>query len=195
MRYVLVTPPAEDLISRDDAKAQLRVGHDDEDDLIDDLIAEVSAHLEGRVGILGRALVSTTYRLEVWRPYCDQIRINMPDVQSISGINYLVSGTPTAWSSSEYRLGYHRSSAAFVEPAEGYGWPSADDREDAFQITFVAGYGDATAVPKPIIRAAKLLIGAWYENREAVGEGGWSSLPRPAAVDSLLRPFSMGMIG
>ena len=61
-RPVLVTPPAETPVSRTEAKAHLRVDGTGDDDLIDGLIDAAVAHLDGYTGILGRCMVTQTWR-------------------------------------------------------------------------------------------------------------------------------------
>ena len=68
-----------------------------------------------------------------------------------------------------------------LRPSSGHGRP--------VEITFTAGYGGtAAAVPAAIRQAMLLLIGQWYDNREAVTVGAAGS-PMPMAVDALLAPY------
>jgi uncharacterized phiE125 gp8 family phage protein len=54
----------------------------------------------------------------------------------------------------------------------GKWWPAtACYNYGAVQVTFVAGYGNAAAVPADLKAAIKLLVGHLYENREAVTLG------------------------
>ncbi len=47
-------------------------------------------------------------------------------------------------------------------------WPTARIYQDAVTVTFVVGYGTlASDVPQAIRQAILLLVGHWYENREA----------------------------
>jgi uncharacterized phiE125 gp8 family phage protein len=55
-------------------------------------------------------------------------------------------------------------------------------------VRFVAGYGaNPGDVPEPLRQAMLLLIGHYYENREAVAAGTLTELP--FAVASLVFPF------
>lgn len=58
---VLVTPPADPVVSLSDLKDHLRVDADDENDLIEALEQAAVAHLDGWHGILGRAIMA-----QVW---------------------------------------------------------------------------------------------------------------------------------
>lgn len=189
MRYVLVTPPATRVVSLSEAKAHLRVDSSDEDAPIGIYLDAAVAHLDGRAGLLGRAMVNQTWRLDTYGPVASRIPIDMPNVSSVSSVKYLTGGLEATWSSAEYRLGSD-GQKFFIEPKDGYSWPAADDQEDAFRVAFIAGYGDATAVP-PALKAAILLIaGDLYEHRETVAVGAAAaSIPTSATVDRLINPY------
>ena len=59
----LVTAATEPILTLEEAKLHLRVDHDDDDDLIEALVAAVTARLDGRDGILGRCLRAQTWEL------------------------------------------------------------------------------------------------------------------------------------
>ena len=65
----IVTPPARLPIYLEDAKSYLRVSHDYEDSLIQDLISSVVAWLAGRNGWLGRSLITQTLEVAVPLPW------------------------------------------------------------------------------------------------------------------------------
>jgi uncharacterized phiE125 gp8 family phage protein len=80
-----------------------------------------------------------------------------------------------------------------VTPAYDKVWPSARSVRDAVQIRFIAGYGDAASdVPQAIKQAILLLVGHWFENREAVLVHSFKPTVIPIAVDSLLSPYLLG---
>jgi len=185
--YTRTSAPAETPVSLAEAKVHLRVDSTDENDLITSLIEAATGYLDGRAGILGRPIVTQSWRLDTPGPVGGRIAICMPDVQSITSVKYLVSGVETTWSSAQYRLGRAGLSSWFVEAKDGYSFPAADDQEDAFRVTFAAGFGDADDVPGPIKQAILLLVGAWYANREGVSSV--QTYAMPLAVEALLAPF------
>ena len=67
-------------------------------------------------------------------------------------------------------------------------WPTTTLRDfNGVCITFISGYGLATAVPKAIKQAMLLIIGLLYEHREAATEKALKTLL--SAVDALLFPY------
>jgi len=185
--YTRVTAPGETPVSLAEAKVHLRVDSNDENDLITSLIEAATGHLDGRAGILGRPIVTQSWRLDTLGPVGGRVMIGIADVQSVTSVKYLVSGSELTWSSAEYRLGRAGLSSWFVEAKDGYSFPAADDQEDAFRVTFVAGFGASEDVPAPIKQAILLLVGHWYANREALANSTMTELP--LAVAALTAPF------
>lgn len=62
LRAELVAPPVDSVVSLGEAKAHLRVSHDDEDAEIAAMIDAATAYLDGLEGVLGRALGPQTWR-------------------------------------------------------------------------------------------------------------------------------------
>ena len=68
----------------------------------------------------------------------------------------------------------------------GVPWPSAELRiVNGVEVQVVVGYGDDANVPYNLKQAMLLLIGHWYESREAVIVGTISA-ELPMGVNSLL---------
>lgn len=62
LRAELVIPPVDAVVSMTEAKAHLRVSHDDEDAEIAAMVDAATAYLDGLDGVLGRALGQQTWR-------------------------------------------------------------------------------------------------------------------------------------
>ena len=57
-------------------------------------------------------------------------------------------------------------------------------------MTYTAGFGAASSdVPPNVIHAVKLLVGHFYENREATAAIAGAFVALPFAVDALLAPW------
>lgn len=168
---VLVAGPSEPLVSLDDLKAHLRVGFDDEDTLITALGAAAVAHFDGWHGILGRAIMPQTWSQEFdgWGVH----KLAFPDVSTVTVVGVL-DGSETPASSVEVTTNVD---GVCVE---------ADGGEvDTVRIEYVTGLPEAQRAA--VKMAVKLLVGHWYENREAASEKALSAAPM--AVNALVSPL------
>ena len=172
-RPVLVTPPSAAPVSLIEAKAHLRVDHDEDDDSINLLIGAAVGHLDGWTGILGRCLATQTWRQD-YSCFAPVLRLPLEPAASITSITD--DGEPVA--SESYSLATD-AGGSVVRFAEGVSLTGA------ISVTFVAGYED---VPAPIKAAILLMVGHWYQNREAVAVGVTVE-NLPMAVDALLAPY------
>lgn len=188
---VRVTAPAALPITLAEAKAHCRVSHSDDDTLISALIAAAVSHVDGRGGILGRCLIDQTWRQDFpgW-PDDDRIRLPFSNVSSITSVVYFdASGTQQTLSASLYWLQADALSS-YLWLREAFPIPNLDDdRPDPVRVTFVAGYGDAAAVPPAIKAALLLLIGHLYENREASLVGQIQVEQLPLGFRALIDPY------
>jgi uncharacterized phiE125 gp8 family phage protein len=184
----LVTAPENPLLSVAEARAHLRVTSTSEDDYIEALVDAATSHIDGYAGVLGRALLTQTWRQSFNDfPPVDEIRIALGPVQSVVVTYYDPSDNEQTLASGDYHVVASASGPKIIL-RDGYSWPSTSDRPDAATIEWVCGYGDTSAgVPAGIIHAAKLLVGHWFHNREAASEASMSEVP--LAVSALLAPY------
>lgn len=80
MNPVRTVPPEQRPITLGEVKARLRVLHDDDDAMIDEMISEAISKLDGYRGVLGRAIMPQTWRetYDAW----GTLRLALPDVSS-----------------------------------------------------------------------------------------------------------------
>jgi uncharacterized phiE125 gp8 family phage protein len=202
---VLVTPPAEQPVSLAEAKAHLRVTSNDDDVLIGSLIKAATAKLDGYSGILGRALVTQTWAVDLDR-FGDRLRLPLRPVQSVATVQYYdTAGVQQTLAGAGYAL-LADAIGSYVALAPNAVWPGTYGRSDAVRVTFVAGYGNAAAVPEPIRVAILLAVQHLYALRNsenvflrseqvegvgatqyAVSEQAGSIITR--AVDALVEPY------
>ena len=144
-----------------------------EDTYIENIITAVREDVEER--LLNRALITQTweYYLNKFPESNKFIEIPKPPLQSITSLIYTDSDdTANTFSTDNYTvdivsdpgrlvLGYNKS------------WPTATlTPQNPIKITFIAGYGDATADVPGIIRMAMLaFIADIYENRQTIITG------------------------
>lgn len=164
MQLTLVTPPAVAPISLAEAKAHLRVEHDEDNDYITSLIEAVTQRIDGRNGWLRRALINQTWQLELpYFPLARCIALPMPPLRSVEAVTYFDhNGEPQTFSSDAYHV-VKSTDEAYVYLKTGASWPGTWERPDAVAIEFVAGYGaDAADVPANIRHAIKIELASLY---------------------------------
>jgi uncharacterized phiE125 gp8 family phage protein len=186
MALTLVTAPAVEPISSAEAKLHLRVDISDDDNLITALIQTAREVAED---ISRRALITQTWKLILDEfPKGDEIAIPLPPLQSVTSITYKdQDGTASTFSSDDYIVNTDTEPGKVVL-AYGASWPSTTlYPTGAITVQFKAGFGDAsTDVPEKYRQAMLLLIGHWYENREAIATTGAVPKEVPFGVEALL---------
>jgi uncharacterized phiE125 gp8 family phage protein len=198
MSIVVVDPPADPVVSLEEAKAHLRVDHDDDDDYIASLVEVATGTLDGPSGWLGRCLVEQTLE---WRGdgfgSCD-LRLPYPPVTEVVSVKYDdVAGIEQTVPSPTYRL-LGQPSAPRLALVVGAAWPSARNDAESVRVRFTSGWptetegeGDDAVVawtgPAPIRHAILLMVSELYENREAATDAPRTELP--FAVTALLSTF------
>ncbi|MBC7193870.1 head-tail connector protein [Marinobacter sp.] len=157
-------------MSLQEAKAHLRVDIADDDGLIAALITAAREYCEA---FQRRAYVTQAWEftLDAW-PNDNEIRLPRPPLQSVTAITYRDSaGTEYTMPTTDYLVDI-KSEPGRIVLAYGKVWPSLTlYPAGAISIRYVAGYGDAAAVPQRVKQAMLLLIGHWYEHREGVITG------------------------
>jgi uncharacterized phiE125 gp8 family phage protein len=187
----LATAPAVEPLTLTEAKLHLRVDHTTDDDLITSLIVAARQYAENYTQ---RCFITQTWDLKLDAFPVGDILLVKPPVASVTSITYVdTDGTTQTLSSALYRTDLPTGPWAQrgrIEPAYGESWPSTRALSNAVTVRCVHGYGLAVSVPDPIKAALKLLIGHWYENREAVSVSIGANVQQvPMAVVALLVPF------
>lgn len=180
---VRTVAPASTPVSLAEAKAHLRVDHSDDDTLITGLIAAATDHLDGYTGILGRAIITQTWRQDF---DCFPAKLCLPlhPVASISSVTYYDGDNAQQTLSTDVYELLKDGAGAYVARKADQTWPGTRNRAAAVSVTFVAG---EAAAPAAIKAAILLTVGHLYENREAAAEGSFAALP--LAVDALIAPY------
>jgi len=197
MAIRLITPPAAEPISLEEAKAHLRVDHDTDDALISMLIGAARQDCEEWTA---RAFVTQTWELVVDAFPTNEILIPRPPLQSITSIKYDDGdGFEQTLSSTEYVVD-DVSQPGWVVPVTT-GWPSSIfEGINAVRIRYVAGYATsgnspdnlADNVPGPIKAAIMLRLGQLYEHREDV-IAGTTAVALPNGAEFLLRQYRVAL--
>jgi hypothetical protein len=204
-----IAAPADDVVSLAEVKAHLAIDIDRWDGMLGAMIAAATQYLDGADGILRRALVSQQWLLYLDRFPCrpsgrirsapssghhhphreDAIALPLPPLASVDSITYLDSnGTRQAVDPAVYQV--LDGERATVQPARGQAWPSALCEPRSIQVTFTAGYGDATQLPMPLVQTVLLMVGDLFANREAqqIADSRVTVVENPT-VKALLAPY------
>jgi uncharacterized phiE125 gp8 family phage protein len=146
---------------------------------------------------LDRTLVNTQWvmRFDSF-PY--EIELPRPPIAS-SGTTTAVSLTYTlgddstaTLSTATYRVD-RNSTPGVVRQLRAGSWPGNLDDYNAVSVTWWAGYGSAgSSVPATIRHAILLLVGHWYESRQAAVGTGAVPQDVPYGVKSLLSSQTWG---
>lgn len=189
----LISPPAVQPITLDEAKLHVRVDHTDDDAVIARAIAAAVGYVDGSEGFLGRALVDQTWELSLTAfPTGQQaaIKIPLPPLIEVLSVKYDNSGgTESTVPASDYVVDNAREPGRIVTKSA---WPVASTTlANAVRIRYRAGYQDRSmsppvgTVPVDILNAMLLIVGDLYDNRANIVIGQ-SAITMPAA-DVLLR--------
>jgi uncharacterized phiE125 gp8 family phage protein len=186
MSSILLTPPAIEPISLAEAKAFLRVEHDDDDDVITALVAGARIYVEAQTR---RALITQTWRLvhDAW-PRNGEVAVRPAPLRMLEAVRvYDGQGAPLEVEVDAFVVdtaGARLVFAPWTMPQPG--WPVA-----GIELDVTVGYGDAaTDVPEPLRQAIRLLVGHWYENRGLVSPDTAAPV-LPLTVPALLAPYRL----
>lgn len=141
-----------------------------EDDDVTDLIVTAREYCEG---VQERAYITQTWNLTLEAfPDSGVISLPLPPLISVTAAEFKYydgANTLTVLPAAYYVVDT-ASEPGRICLAYGYAWPSTYQRPDAIVVRFVAGYGaTAATVPRRVKHAMRLLIGAWFRDREATG--------------------------
>lgn len=182
----LITPPVEEPISLEQAKAHCRVDGEQDDVLIAGLIVAARQRAEHETG---RALVTQGWRMSLEAFPLAAIEAPHPPLQAVSEIRYIdLDGQSKTMDNGSYRV-YTSAVYGLVLPAYGTRWPECRRDFDAVIIDLVVGYGAAADVPQAIKQWMLLCIGTWYSQREQTITGAAVAELQRGAWDALLDPF------
>lgn len=183
MTSYLLAGPAEEPVSLAEARAFLRIDDTAEDGLITTLIGAARMHVEG---VTGRALLAQSWRvvLDGW-PHDRMVKLPVTPFMAVTGITAFDAGG----------TGHDVPLAQFVSepdrlllPAMVAGMPVLRERQ-GIEVDYVAGFGTGPEdVPVDIRQALLLLVGYWFEHRDAVIVAGSGSVV-PSGFDRMVAGY------
>jgi uncharacterized phiE125 gp8 family phage protein len=180
MGLTLITAPLTYPVTLAEAKAQCRVDSDDENALLDGLIAAATDYVEQYTG---RAIIAQTWRVTL-DEFTTSLLLPKGPVQTVTHVRYFDSeGAEQTVLAGDYTLD-NASDPAWVVINSDASWPETQSGVNMVKVTFVSGY---PAVPAAIKQAILLLIGQWFDQRADVSEKAMIAMPN--AVEALLTNY------
>lgn len=186
------TAPAVEPVTLSEAKAHLRVDTSDDDTYIGTLITSAREWVEQ---YLDRSLVNTQWIMRFDRfPDSGIEPVELPRPPMVTSgtatavtVTFTQEAGPTStYSTAEYRVD-RLATPGTILPIYGSTWTPHRQDDNAISVTWWAGYGaTGSSVPAAIRHAMLMLIGHWYENRQAAVSTGAVPQDVPYGVASLL---------
>jgi len=162
MALKLITPPASEPVSLDEAKAYLRIDTNDEDALISGLIAAAREYCES---FQNRAYITQTWELSFDDFPNMPLKLPRPPLVSVESVKVIdTTGAEITLDTSDYIVDTD-SEPGRIAFASGKCWPSVElSPVNAVKIRYTAGYDDAQKVPQSVKQAMLIYIAHRYEN-------------------------------
>lgn len=183
MISTLLTGSAGEPVSLAEMKLTLRLDGDAEDALVGRLLTTARLHVSA---VTGRALLTETWRLALDTVPRDRVvRLPVSPLVAVTALRALGDdGAATDWPTTGLVLA--KSPALIVLPE---GVVAADRRAQlGIEVDYEAGYGAATDVPADLKQAVAMLVGHWFEHREAAVVDV-TATELPLGVHALLAPY------
>lgn len=185
-----VTAAPDPLLTLAEAKAHLEISDNDRDAFITSLVAAASVMLDGHDGMVGKAINTQVAVVSYRVPPADHIHLPIVPVRSLQGVTYYdTSNVQQTINVNQFSL-VANEDYAWLEPVAGFTYPALYDRHDAISFTLQCGFAET---PEPIKHAARLMVGHWFENREAASEKSVKAIDW--AVETLVGRYKKGWIG
>lgn len=190
MSLKLIAASGEEPVSLAEARAHCRLASDE---IGDDLLGlYITAARELCESITGRVLVTQTWEQTLDDfPSGDKsdIQLLRLPVQSVQSVVYVdADGAEQTLASDQYATDL-QDAEAWVLPADGVVWPTTDDVINAVKVQFVAGYGDAAAVPKQLKVWILATVAMFATQREAVDMTGRVGALPERLIDRMLDSY------
>lgn len=179
---LLISAPASEPLSLQEARSWLRVDTADEDQLIQSLIVSARLAVEAATN---RLLITQQWRL-LLDGWPGDLTLNLPlaPVRQVVRITVAdAAGGVVTVQATQYRLD---GSLDFARLVLSPPLPNPGVSVSGVSIDLTVGYGDAAAVPEPLRLAMRHLIALWFANR---GDGDGAHGRLPLSVQSLLAPY------
>lgn len=181
----VVTPPVVEPVSREDAKQHIREDGNEQDAVIDRFIRSAREQAEA---YQNRAYLEQVLELVLERLPDMPVHLPRPPLVSLEAVTLTdEDGVTTSVPVTDFIVDTD-SEPGRIFFKKGRSWPAVNLSNGGFlRIRYKAGAADVSKVPERVKLAMLMLIGHWYDNREAVLVGSISKETEYTFRD-LLRP-------
>ena len=185
LKYAQTAAAAFEPLTLAELKLHLRCDVDADDALITSLGVAARTYVETRTNhiLCGRAFY---LEANAFPPDGNEIVFPIAPVTAIASVAYVDGAQTVQTLAATYRLQSNIIPSKLRTALTDSAWPVTGYADDAVRITATVGYANAAAVPSQAKQAILLLVGHWYENREAVVNGTISSDVK-MTVEALIR--------
>ncbi len=187
MAVVLIEGPAAEPVSLLEAKNYLRVEHDDDDDLIEALIASARVQVEQAAR---RVLITQTWRIVLDRwPASGWIVSPVNPLVSLEAARvHPLEGAAVTLDTDAFTLNAAAAPAIIAFERANVSQPGRT--VGGIELDVTAGYGDAVEdVPAPLRQAIRFLVARNYEQRDRVEKD-----ELPDAVSALIAAYRVAKL-
>jgi len=204
--YTLLSPATVFPVTLAELKAWLKVTSNSEDALLTmiiqgcteaaelytkrDFITKSYLTYRDRFGDYGEQPLYAGYPAQkVYTFYELPIVLRRSKLQSILSIKYWLDNVLTTWNAAEYYI-VNKSAWSQVLPVDDFDYPSHDQRLQAIQIEFTAGYGATGAdVPAALRMALLSHMASVYTNRGDCSAAGCSCDAAPMSARAVYQQY------
>lgn len=189
MSLKLITAPATEPVTVAEVRAQCRVDDTAEDAL---LAVYIEAARQLCEEAIGRPLITQTWEQALDAFPAGEIKLLKAPVQSITSVIYTdTAGAAQTMDAADYSLDKETYPGGWLLPADGTDWPSTDDVINAVKVRYVAGYGNAAAVPAPLRVWILATVAALHQQRSAIDSSGRMAALPERFIDRLLDAYKV----
>lgn len=173
MTYKIITPPSQEPVTLDEAKAHCQI---DGSEFDSQFPGWISAARESAEAETARALCTQTREL-VLDAFPESFVLRGAPIQSVVSLKYLdTAGAEQTLDPQDYLLDKDNE-PGYVVPAVGKAWPTTYPTINAVRLRYVCGYASAAEVPAAIKHWMKLVIGEFKAQKEIIGDIKMMSVP------------------
>jgi uncharacterized phiE125 gp8 family phage protein len=192
--YTRTVAPVLSPLSVEDVATHLRITDVLEHPLLDTYLRAATEHMERTLGI--RWATQTWTMILDWPDVptgTQALEVRGAPLATVTGIAYVdLAGAAQTWIASSYVVDTSVLPGR-IYPAYNLYWPDVRDQPKAMTITYTCGWASRALIPPPLQHALRLLIGHWYEHREATTpDAPPQDVPR--GYDALVAPYKQWVL-